>query len=699
MSSPTTERLEAKPIVVALAGAPNAGKSAIFNSLTGARQRVANYPGVTVEKKEGRASHKGRSFIFIDLPGTYSLSSHSEDEVVARDFIVHEKPDLIAHVVDSTNLDRNLYLFTDLAELGAPIVLVLNMSDLIEKSAVEIDRGKLGAALGVPVVRSVGSRGEGIDELLDTLLKVYDGEIVSAPKRVEYGSLIEENVARIGALLSENGSRLNGYPRRWSALKLIENDSVATGRFSDLPLDEVDSSRALIERSIGVDVEAYLASARFAFISAASSGSTRRLGGFSAVSPRARITERIDKVVLNRFAGIPIFTVAMYAVFYLAFTCSEPLVVGLELFFGWLASVAGRIVPEGLFLSFLVDGLIGGVGGVMSFFPLILLVFFGVSLLEDTGYMARAVFVVDRALSGFGLHGKSFLPMMLSTSGCAVPGIMAARALENGPTRLVTMMVTPFMICSAKLPIFILFIAAFFPPEHGPNMLMLMFGVSITLALCSAAALKRFVALGPAASFVMDLPLYQVPTMRGTIVKMIERALLYLRKVGSIVVVLSIIIWAAFTFPRYEAPSDLTAERVASLRIENSIAGMVGKLIEPIVAPIGLDWRTGVALLSGIAAKEVVVSTLGSIYSLGEVDPENAIGLRAALRADSAWSPLKAIAFLIFCMVYIPCIATMTIFHRESGEGRWTLFLFGWTTLMAWLMSFALYQGGRALGF
>jgi len=689
-----------KEILIALAGNPNCGKSTLFNALTGAKQHVGNYPGVTVEKKEGKAKHGGYSFNIVDLPGTYSLSSTSEDELVAREFITTEKPDVIVHVVDSSNLERNLYLFTQLAELNIPIVIAMNMTDIVESRGVHIDYDKLSKLLGKPLVKTVGSKNKGIDELFETAIGIYEGKIEVEHIAVDYGEDINKERCKLECILNCSGEDFQGRNIEWLSMKLLEKDDLATKITSKTAVAEevshqVSESRHHLLSHFGEDPEVMIADRRYGFVSGACSQTVTK-----SSEERYEISDKIDRVILNRFLGLPIFALVMYIIFMFTFTVSGPVVEIFEGFFGHLSDFVIAHTPEGLTQSFIVDGIIGGVGGVLGFFPLIMFMFFAIAFFEDSGYMSRAAFIMDRVMNKFGLHGKSFLPMMISTNGCAVPGILASRTLDNKKDRLITMMVTPFMICGAKLPIFALFIGAFFSAKNGTNIMFLMYILSIVIAFTSAWILKKFVFKGEVSHFVMELPPYRIPTLRGLLLKMWERGWEYLKKAGTVILMVSIIIWASFTFPEHKAPEGVSPNVAAEMQMEQSVAGKVGKFIEPAMEPIGMDWKSGVALMAGVAAKEIVVSTLGTIYSLGEVDVDESESLQDYLQHDSFWTPLKAVVFMIFSLIYMPCIVAMTVFYRESGSSaKWTSFLIVSTTLMAWLISFLVYQGGKILGY
>jgi ferrous iron transport protein B len=467
--------MKTKKFTIALAGNPNSGKSTIFNNFTGARQHVGNYPGVTVEKKEGKLTFQGYEINVVDLPGTYSLSAYSEDEIVARDFVIKEKPDVIVDIVDSSNLERNLYLATQLMELEVPLILAMNMSDMAEKKGQDMDYTKLAELLGVAIVSTVGNKNIGTKELLDTIIKVYEGRVKTKTVHIGYGPEIREEMSKLEEIVKKDKALTGQYPLRWLIVKMLENDSsvmdiITKSSVAQEAVTQNEKSRSHLQAHFGDIPETIIADRRYGFISGACTEALK-----PTVEQRHDLSDRIDKVILNRILGIPIFALVIYAIFKFTFTFSEPMVGWFEGFFEWLGESAASVIPEGLFQSFVVDGLIGGVGGVLGFFPLVLFMFFAIAFFEDSGYMARAAFVMDRLMSKFGLHGKSFLPMMISTNGCAVPGIMATRTLESKKDRLITMMVTPFMICGAKLPIFALFIGAFFPAKYGANIMFLMY--------------------------------------------------------------------------------------------------------------------------------------------------------------------------------------------------------------------------------
>ncbi|MDD5014811.1 MAG: ferrous iron transport protein B [Atribacterota bacterium] len=690
-------------IKVALTGNPNSGKTTLFNNLTGTHQHVGNYPGVTVEKKEGLIVHQGHQIRFIDLPGTYSLSAYSEDEVVARGVIINEKPDIIVNVVDSSNLERNLYFVTQLMELERPIILAMNMADIVDGEGEIINYLLLAKMLGVKIIPTIGNKNKGTQKILDAIIEIKEKKKENIPVMTDYGNEIQEEITKIQDIAKKDDTLNKKYPSRWLAIKLLEDDENITHLVEDSTqkaplLQQKENSRRHLKNHFGDEPEVIIADRRYGFVSGVCNQVLERVK-----ENKFSVTDKIDKVVLNRVLGLPIFALVMYGIFKFTFTCSEPVVAWFETLFEWLGSTVSSSLSEGLLQSFVVDGLIGGLGSVLGFFPLIMFMFLAIAFFEDTGYMARAVFIMDRIMTKFGLHGKSFLPLMLATNGCAVPAIMATRTIENKRDRIVTMLVTPFMICGAKLPILALFIAAFFAVENAANFMFLMYVITIVVAFGSSFLLGKTIFKEKPSYLVMELPPYRIPTIKGLLLKMWERGWLYLKKAGTIILLVSVIMWIGFTFPQIDQNDNnlatLNEEEASTFQLEHSYAGRLGHFIEPLIKPIGQDWRSGgIALLAGIAAKEVVVSTFGTIYSMDEVDVEESTPLREAMQKDPAWNPLKALSFLLFSLIYIPCFVSVAVFYRESGNSlKWTSFLVVGTTLLAWLVSFVTYQIGVLL--
>ncbi|MCL1973087.1 MAG: ferrous iron transport protein B [Endomicrobia bacterium] len=689
-----------KTITVALAGNPNCGKSTIFNDLAGANQRVGNYSGVTVEKKEGTRHYKGFDINFVDLPGAYSLSAFSEDEVVTSDFLINDKPDIIINVIDASNMERNLYLFTQIIELDIPVIVALNMVDILQSQGKTADIKEMSSLLGVPVFATVGNKKIGINDILECIVGNCENEKFKnqARAKVDYGDDIKEETDKLKSLIAKDENLLK-YPGNWLAVRLLDNDPIALGAAGKASngkdiLAQNEKSRKHIEEHFGKKPEIEITGRRYGFARAVVKTVVRETDG-----KKADITEIIDNFALNKYLGIPIFAAVMYIIFKFTFTLSGPVVNAFGLFFEWLGGFAGGIIPQGPVQSLVVDGIIGGVGGVLSFFPLVLFMFFAIAFFEDSGYMARAAFVMDKIMSRFGLHGKSFLPLMISTNGCAVPGILASRTLDSKRDRLITMFVTPFMICGAKLPVFALIIGAFFSAKYQTNVMFIMYILSVVIALSIAKLLSVTILKGEPAHFVMELPPYHMPTLKGLLLKMWERGWLYVKKAGTIIVLASIIIWAAFAYPVVKGTENLDETEIAAAQMSGSFAGRAGRVLEPLFRPIGMDGNRAIALIAGFAAKEIVVSTLGTIYSLGSIDPEEAQPLQERIAADPDWSPLKAVAFLLFCLIYIPCIASVVVFFKETGSSyKWLALMVGGTTLLAWIVAFIVFQLGTLLG-
>jgi ferrous iron transport protein B len=705
-------------IVVALAGNPNSGKTTIFNNLTGARQHVGNYPGVTVERKEGQREHNGIEMNIVDLPGTYSLTAYSAEELVARNFIVDEKPDVVVDIIDSSNLERNLYLTVQLMETGAPLILAFNMSDEARARGYEFDLKKLSRFFAAPVVKTVGHKGEGMDELLDAVVAVAANKTAAqADHLINYGHEIEDEIARIERLL-DHSALTERYGARWLAVKLLERDKEVRAKIDSAGIDEqVDKSAAHIEKVLGEAPEISIATGRYGFISGACQEAVH-----STIEIRHTMSDRIDAVVTNRLLGIPIFLGLMYLVFSLTFTLGAPPMDWIEKFFGW----SGRIISgwwptgsESLLKSLLVDGIIGGVGGVIVFLPNILLLFLAISILEDSGYMARAAFIMDRLMHKIGLHGKSFIPMLIGF-GCSVPAIMATRTLENRRDRLTTMLVTPLMSCGARLPIYALIIPAFFPKAwHGP-MLWTIYVIGILLAVVSAKVLRSTIFRGESVPFVMELPPYRMPTTKGVLIHMWERGRLYLRKAGTIILGISILLWAMTTFPglpdneaaRFESErqavqaetvkADQKGERLASVDNEqaeaalaHSIAGRIGHALEPVLRPMGFDWKVGTALIGAFAAKEVFVAQMGIVHAVGKAD-EGSETLRDTLK--KTYTPLIGFCIMLFCLISAPCMATIAVVGRESGSWKWAMLQLSGLTALAYVITVLVYQTGSLFG-
>jgi len=683
-------------IRVALAGNPNSGKTTVFNALTGARHHVANYPGVTVEKKEGTFEMDAARVTVVDLPGTYSISAYSLEERVARDFLFDEQPDVVVDVIDASNIERHLYLTVQLIEMRVPLVLAFNMSDIARSRGLEFDLQQLEILLGARIVPLVASKGQGIGDLMQAVAETAQQKC-PAPVVVRYGGEVDKELDKIEAIVAGASAHLRSvYPVRWLALKLLEEDSQVCEWFADpAVLEQAEASRAHLKKVYGDSADIIVADRRYGFISGACQETIR-----NTIHLRHDFSDLVDKVLTNRFLGLPIFGLLMFLVFYLTFTAAALPMRGLEIVFDQLGRFVLAAWPEGTLLplrSLLVDGIISGVGGVVIFLPNILLLFLGIAILEDTGYMARAAFLMDRIMHKIGLHGKSFIPMLIGF-GCSVPAIMATRILENRRNRLATMMVLPLMSCGARLTIYALLIPAFFAPVWRGPMMFLIYIIGIVLAIVAVKALRLTVFRGETVPFVMELPPYRVPTLKGLTIHMWDRAWMYLKKAGTVILMLSIVLWAMISYPKLpeERVQGLDEPQRQSAALQYSIAGKIGKAVEPIIRPLGFDWKIGTALIGAGLAKEVFVSQLSIVYAVGaDESDENLEVLRQRLRED--YSPLQGFCIMLFCLITAPCVATVAITRRESGAWSWAAFQYFGLTALAYVVTLAVYQSGRLI--
>ena len=690
------EQKSGRELRVALAGNPNAGKTTVFNGLTGNRQTVGNYPGVTVERIEGTFTHRGHRVRVVDLPGTYSLAALSQDELVARDFILEEPPDVVVSIVDASNLERNLYLTTQFMELKVPLIVVLNKSDLAEALGLDIDLKVLSRLLGAPVVETIGHEAVGLDALKDQVVETATGAAVT-PAAPRYGREIEAEISSLMPLAEKVGSLRHRDPR-WLALKLLEGDEVVldrtAGRGDEAQelIEQARQSVQRIEKHFGDRAEIVIADQRYGFISGACQEAVR-----TTVEARHSLSDRIDTFVTSRLFGIPIFLLLMYLLFKVTFTFGAPPMAWIEQAFGWLSGFVTSHWPgESLLESLVVDGVIGGVGGVLVFLPNIVILFAAIAFLEDSGYMARGAFIVDRFMHKLGLHGRSFIPAMVGF-GCTVPAILATRALENRRDRLTTMLVLPLVSCGARFPIYTLFVAAFFPASWRARVLFSLYLVGIVLAALLARLLRSTLFRGEMSMFVMELPPYRLPTARGILGHTWERTRLFLRKAATVIVVASVILWSLTNFPRpaAEALADKTPAEQQAAVLSTSIAGRIGQGLEPVMRHVGFDWRTTTALIGAFAAKEIFVAQLGIVYALGETG-EGTTSLGERLR--EAYNPLQAYCIMLFCLISVPCMATLAVTRAESGRWLWALVqLFG-LTLLAYGVTFVVFQVGSLLG-
>ena len=783
-------------IRIALAGNPNCGKTTMFNNITGAKQHVGNYAGVTVEKKEGYTKFDGHDLLFIDLPGTYSLTARSLDELVARNVIVNDNPDVIVNVLDASNLERNLYLAAQLLELEKPMVIALNMADVAEEMGIKYDLKKMAEMTGATIVSTVGRTNIGTKELLEATISVAASQ--KAPGvTINYGDLLEGKISELVELLKQAGTVT--YPLRWIAVKLLEKDADVIGKVmrfdnTEAVIQKAEAIREEIKDQVDLDVVFQEYRHRFA-VEVYNTCLTQ------APTQLETRSDRYDKILTHRILGLPIFMVVMWLLFNFVNTVGAIPQGWIEDGFTALQAWVITVIPAGQLQSLISDGIIAGVGAVLSFVPLILLLFLGISFLEDTGYMARAAFVIDRVMRACGLHGKSFIPLLLGF-GCSVPSVMGARILDNYKDRMVTILITPFMSCSARLPVYTLFAAAFFPPEWAGTVVFGVYALGIVFGIVFAKIFRKYLFAGEAEPFVMELPPYHLPTLKATLTHMFERGIMYLKKAGTFILAASILVWFITTYPmdvEYSKDYDALHDQVAqtyemkdaetlahfgiatdeqkdqvneivdnmkstvadattqaenageaapeieveddseapelfndikeqneqlfpvawsmyknsvnlddenqkldeaknSEKLEQSYAAMFGKAINPVLKPLGFDWKIGVSLVAGLAAKEVVVSTLGTIYAVGG-DTDHPQALTDYLQNDPHFTPLIALTLMLFILIYPPCIAALAVIKRETGSWKWMLFMFCYENTFAWIACFIFYNIGLALGF
>lgn len=708
-----------RTINVALVGNPNCGKTSLFNLASGSHERVGNYSGVTVEAKEATAQRNGYTLRISDLPGTYSITEYTPEELYVRQHILEQMPDVVVNVVDASNLERNLFLTTQLIDMNLKVVIALNMYDELEQSGARFDYEALGRMIGIPIVPTVASRGEGIDRLFDRVIDVFeDNEPTVRHIHIHYGEDIERSIGTLQQLIWENCDIVAHYSSRYLAIKLLEGDRETLTRLGgaanfDAIRQAVERETAQLERLYNDRTETVVAGARYGFIAGALSETYA-----SGDSDQHRKATRIDRIMTHRIWGLPIFLLLMWVMFQATFSLGEIPAGWMEAGIEWLGEWVAGAMPEGSLRDLLVDGVISGVGGVIVFLPQILILFFFISLMEDTGYMARTAFLMDRFMHRIGLHGKSFIPLLMGF-GCNVPAIMATRTLESKKDRILTMLIMPFMSCSARLPVYVLLISAFFPRWQG-LVLMSIYAFGILMAVLSSLVLKRILFHRSEAPFVMELPPYRIPTARSVVRHMWNKGSQYLRKMGTVILLASILVWALGHYPRpseeQQAAMTTAPELAAEWQAENSYIGRLGHAIEPAIRPLGFDWRIGVSLLSGVAAKEIVVSTMAvlnqptseSVVAAGTEGDEADRALVRSLQTqrytegprigEPVYTPLVAYGMMIFILLYFPCIAAITAIRKEAGW-RWALFTVFYTTGVAWFVSGLIYQiGSRLVG-
>lgn len=712
-----------RTINVALVGNPNCGKTSLFNIASGAHEHVGNYSGVTVDAKEGFFDFQGYHFRIVDLPGTYSLSAYTPEELYVRKHIIEETPDVIINVADSSNLERNLYLTTQLIDMNVRMVIALNMYDELEASGNKLDYTKLSQLTGVPMVPTVCRRGEGIDKLFHVIIGIYEGgdflsqkgeirseileelrdwhktyvpdhefgshkeEEEARPRgymrhiHINHGPELERSIEEVKKAISQNESIRHKYSTRFLSIKLLENDKEIENFISTLPngkeIIAIRNKEALrIRKVMNEDSEQAITDAKYGFIT----GALKETFTDNHLE-KEQTTRVIDSIVTHRIWGYPIFFLFLYIMFEGTFVLGDYPMQGIE----WLVDQLGNLIrnnmAEGPLKDLLIDGIIGGVGGVIVFLPNILLLYFFISILEDSGYMARAAFIMDKIMHRMGLHGKSFIPLIMGF-GCNVPAIIATRTIEDRKSRLITMLVNPLMSCSARLPIYLVMIGAFFP-NYASFMLLCIYTAGILLAVVMARIFSKFLVKGEDSPFVMELPPYRMPTSKSIMRHTWEKGAQYLKKMGGIIMIASIIIWFLGYYPQHDAYESAAEQQ------ENSYIGQIGKAIEPVIKPLGFDWKLGIGLISGVGAKELVVSTLGVLYT-NEGDMEN-----VNLSDRIPITPLVALAYMLFVLIYFPCIATFAAIKQESGSWKWAIFTAGYTTGVAWLVAFAVFQIGN----
>ncbi len=712
-----------RTINVALVGNPNCGKTSLFNVASGGHEHVGNYSGVTVDAKVGTFSYQGYQFNLVDLPGTYSLSAYSPEELYVRKHIIDKTPDVIINVVDAGNLERNLYLTTQLIDMNVRMVIALNMFDALEKSGNTLDYHKLGNLLGVPIVPTVSRSGEGIENLFHVIIALYEGIDFMGQKKniqneaireykewhdkyvpdhkfgshdeevnkfdgknyirhihINHGPVIEKSIDAVKSLICKNENIRYKYSTRFLAIKLLENDKDIENMVAQLPNGkEIISTRnkeaEKIKLDTGEDSEQSITDAKYAFIS----GALKETFVEKNDDPEV-FTRIVDSIVTHRIWGYPIFFLFLY----IMFECTFILGAYPQDWIEWTVAQIGNLVqtymPNGALKDLVVDGIIGGVGGVIVFLPNILLLYIFISLMEDSGYMARAAFIMDKIMHKMGLHGKSFIPLIMGF-GCNVPAIMASRIIESRKSRLVTMLINPLMSCSARLPIYLVLIGAFFPGKES-LILLSIYAVGILLAILMARILSKFIVKGDDAPFVMELPPYRMPTPKSVLRHTWEKGAQYLKKMGGVIMVASIIIWFLGYYPNHDAYNTVAEQQ------ENSYIGQLGQAIEPVIEPLGFDWKMGIGLLSGVGAKELVVSTLGVLYANDE-DADS-----ASLAGRIPITPLVAYAYMLFILIYFPCLATLTAIKNESGSWKWAAFAAVYTTMLAWVVAFLVFRIG-----
>ncbi|MBQ1607123.1 MAG: ferrous iron transport protein B [Bacteroidales bacterium] len=686
-----TKTTQRNIINIAFVGNPNSGKTSLFNALSGGHEHVGNYSGVTVDVKTGHFNYKGYHFNITDLPGTYSLSAYSPEEVFVRRNLLEAMPDVIVNVVVASNLERNLYLTTELIDLSQRVVVALNMYDELDATGAKLDYEKLGSMIGIPMVPTVAKTGKGLDKLLDTIIEMFEGANKSARHvHINYGTVLEPEISQLADILHESEDFPQQFPARYWAIKMIENDKEVHNLLKDSKSYEklkkqAEISSEKIIKQLEIDAETAISDAKYGFISGALHETYTE--GKKEANKRTR---KLDKLIVNKWLGFPLFILLMWLMFSVTFWLGAYPQDWIAAGFDALGNLFNGIIPEGAWRSLVVDGIIGGVGAVAEFLPNIILLYMFISLMEDSGYMSRAAFLMDKMMHGMGLHGKSFIPMIMGF-GCNVPAIMATRSIESKSSRLITILVVPFMSCSARLPIYLLLAGAFFP-KYAATVMICLYLLGIIVAVLTAKLLRLTAFKQDETPFVMELPPYRWPTLRATLKHIWEKCYQYIKKIGTVILLASVIIWILSYYPHTDISEtelaqteEITKAEANEIQYENSCLGMIGKFVAPVMSPMGFDWKISVAVLSSIPAKEIVVSTLGVLYASEEDD------LGEAIQKSGDLTTASALALMVFMLLFFPCIATIGAVASETRKIKWAFFSVFYNTAVAWVLAYVTY--------
>lgn len=698
-----------RTINIALVGNPNCGKTTLFNFLSGSKEHVGNYSGVTVDAKKATFTQNGYNFNIFDLPGTYSLTAYSPEEIYVRNFIMNETPDIVINVIDSSNLERNLFLTTQLIDMDIKVIIALNMYDELLKSKVKFDYQSLGKLMGIPIIPTVSSKGTGITELLYKIIEVYeDLDPIVRHIHINYGTELEDSILKLRTKIKLEKPITDNISSRFLAIKLLERDKQTDLSLESYPnyieiKNTAQNEIRRIERIYNEDSETVITDAKYGFISGALKETFRQ--------KEKRIintSEKIDNILTHTYFGFPIFLLSISIAFYSTFKLGAYPMGWIESLVAFISSIVSNMMPDGMLRDLLINGIIDGTGSVLVFLPNILILFLFISFMEDTGYMARAAFIMDKIMHRFGLHGRSFIPMVMGF-GCNVPAIMATRTLRSPGDRLLTMLIIPFMSCSARLPVYVLFITAFFP-QHPALVLSSIYFAGILIAFLTAQLLNKTIFRNKETPFVLELPPYRLPTVKNIVVHMWDKTQQYLQKIGGVILIGVVIIWALGYFPREHTAEISTVMQTDSVsiqadfdqkshRLQNSYLGQIGHFVQPVMDPLGFDWKMSISLLAGLPAKEIIVSTMGVLY---QVDDENSAGLSSKLqqerfisgerRGELVFSTPVALSFLAFVLIYFPCIGVIATIKNESGKLKWAIFTVVYTTAVAWIISFLVFN-------